>query len=158
MSEIKQFMTNLFKKYEIYNRKQFLAVSIYIIRAILDGTIAYENDYQYCVGFYLLYFQSVPYDSVPTNILLKLIESQRDTNVVLDASLPAAPANSFGVLADSLFPILANRSVSVSDLEEGFDVQLLSNNTIQLNGITSTTMRGCVWKLLYASLKYALEN
>lgn len=162
MSELKQFMNILFKKYNIYNKKEFLSVLIYILRSTLDEIIQYESEYQYCIEFYLLYFQSVPYNSVSTDILLKLLLKQRDPNFIVSSSLTVAPSISFGVLADKLFKLLETKSLRLaSDFNDISDlnIETLNNNLYRLNGeITSSTVRGCVWKLLYASLKYHIDH
>lgn len=159
MSEIKEYMTSLFVKYNIFNRRQFLSVFIYTLRSILNETINFENEYQYCVAFYLTYLQSVAYDSVPTNLLIKLFESQRDPNATVDDSLSNAPTIEFGVLCDKLFVLLSSRSIKMSDFEDltGFTITS-SPQLFTLNGVSSPTVRGCVWKLLYTNLRYKLEN
>lgn len=159
MTEIKQFLTNLFDKYFIYKRHQFLALLIYILESISNRTIEYENDYQYCIGFFSMLFGSIVYDSVPTNILMTLIENERDTSIQLDANLASLqPSENFGLMIDTLTNLMFQSSTqSIQDFTnlDGFTITQ-TDSIVTLNGIQASTVRGCIWKLMYSNLVYKL--
>lgn len=158
---------NLFEKYGIYDKKHFLSITVYIVRSILNGTIVFENDYQYCIGFYVAYFQSVPISSASSETLLKLVQSQNvdpnNNNMPPELSevLPVPSAN-FGLLVDTLMPLLSQRALTVADFENVspnvITAVQVSPTSVTLNGVESNTARGCAWKLLYANLIYKLNQ
>lgn len=166
MTDIKQFMMNIFEKYNIYNKSQFLAVTIYVIQALTNDMIQYENEYQYCIQFYIILFGSVPYDSIPTDLLNKLFKSRQDNNFTpitiqqLDTQLPQ-PSSNFGQLVDTLFVLISKHVLRPEDFElpiNGLNVNIESPTNVTINGVSSTTIRGCIWKLLYLNIIYKLSN
>lgn len=161
MSDIRQFMNNIFDKYSIYNRRQFVSLTIYVIKSILNKTIEYENESQYCIGFFQLLFDSVAFDSISTNVMFALIDGARDADVQLSDNLETLSASSnFGKLIDDISDLMLRSSLqNAGDFEglDGFDVSF-NQNVFTINGVSSSTIRGCIWKLIYANLKYKLNS
>ena len=161
MSDIRQFMNNIFDKYSIYNRRQFVSLTIYVIKSILNKTIEYENENQYCIGFFKLLFDSVPFDSIPTNVLFALVDGARDTQVQLLDNLETLSASSnFGKLIDDISDLMLRSSLQNAEDFEGLDGFNISfnQNMFTINGVSSSTLRGCIWKLIYANLIYKLNS
>ncbi len=159
MTSIKQYMMNIFNKYSIYNKEEFLNVTIYIITLIMNNTILYEQENQYCLNFYNLLLNSISYSSESATLLKRLISSKIDSTFTLDTITIPTPILTVSRVVELSYNLLSKKVILISDLEEIEEFSVSSQSTsVTINNVTSNTARGCIWKLLYIYLNYSIIN
>jgi hypothetical protein len=166
MSELRQFIMNITEKYNIYNKIDFLRLFVYILYTLDNDLIEYEPEFVYCLSFYLTLFQSLPSTCVSIDAIRKMFAyklSSFSANLTDTLTVPYVNSE-FGTFVDFIIPILMRKSIpNELDLVDPnqqlvFQITHPTQTTISLNGMTSSNLRGCIWKLLYANLDYILQH
>ncbi len=161
-------LNSLFTKYSIYKKREFTSLFAYILNLLIGGMIQFENDYEYCVKFYTVFLKSVVFDaSLVTTSMFTLFEKELADlganytfSSALPQPLPSGSADDVGRAIDACVDLLVKSSIQMSDFTDNnnFNVIQVSPTSYTINGIQASTLRGCLWKLLYSNLNYYQSN
>lgn len=152
MSRMRNNCNAIFEKYTIYDKKTFLQIFTYVLMTIQNDTYVFEPEWVYMLLYYKRLFESVDNVDIFINILESIIPVTLPT-----IDIPDPYIINMGSLIDKFTGLLFKDELVLEDFSD-YNITY-NNNLYTINGISSTTLRGLVWKYLCCNLnKYLVVN
>ncbi len=154
MRESQKIFNQIFKKFKIIDKENFLKLIIYIELLIEHNLILQEEGYKYILIFYKILIESIEQNTFTSNILLTINNILKEPVYIQYSELNVDSI----ILLEKIVKLLLTNNLELQNIINiGLSIGINNDNKYIINGIISDNIREGLWSLASSTIRSFLN-